>query len=209
LLATRSGPRNPAPIVVCELELADFGRDVQNNTRDGVHIASLAGAWIAAVAGFGGMRDHGGRLTFAPRLPAALPRLARPAAAARRPTASRRERRRELSRRFDARRACGRRRSLAAPNTGSPGRTRQALGRDLPTERGRRAASRRRVIAHKSGRIAGAIANQRRQGHGVDVTADDQEHRRRLRAQRRASALPAAFNPGSVPHPDVDVGLEV
>ena len=42
----------------------------------GVHIASLAGAWIAAVAGFGGMRDHGGRLTFAPRLPPRLERLA-------------------------------------------------------------------------------------------------------------------------------------
>ena len=29
------------------------------------------------------------------------------------------------------------------------------------------------------------------------------------RAQRRASALPSAFNPGSAPHSDVDVGLEV
>ena len=44
-------------------------RDLEHNTRDGLHIASLAGAWIAAVAGFGGMRDHGGELTFAPRLP--------------------------------------------------------------------------------------------------------------------------------------------
>ena len=34
--------------------------DLEHNTRDGVHIASLAGAWIAAVAGFGGMRDHDG-----------------------------------------------------------------------------------------------------------------------------------------------------
>jgi len=40
-----------------------------------VHIASLAGAWTAAVAGFGGMRDHEGKLTFAPRLPARLTRL--------------------------------------------------------------------------------------------------------------------------------------
>ena len=31
--------------------------DLEQNTRDGLHIASLAGAWIAAVAGFGGMRD--------------------------------------------------------------------------------------------------------------------------------------------------------
>ena len=50
--------------------------DLEHNTRDGVHIASLAGAWIAAVAGFGGMRDHNGELTFAPRLPARLERLA-------------------------------------------------------------------------------------------------------------------------------------
>jgi alpha,alpha-trehalose phosphorylase len=58
-----------------EAALIDL-HDLQHNTRDGVHIASLAGAWIAAVAGFGGMRDHDGQLTFAPRLPAALPRLA-------------------------------------------------------------------------------------------------------------------------------------
>ena len=32
--------------------------DLEHNTRDGLHIASLAGAWIAAVAGFGGMRDR-------------------------------------------------------------------------------------------------------------------------------------------------------
>jgi alpha,alpha-trehalose phosphorylase len=58
-----------------ETALMDL-RDLQHNTRDGVHIASLAGAWIAAVAGFGGLRDHDGRLTFAPRLPAKLERLA-------------------------------------------------------------------------------------------------------------------------------------
>ena len=51
-------------------------RDLEHNTRDGVHIASLAGAWIAAVAGFGGMRDHDGELTFTPRLPPLLERLA-------------------------------------------------------------------------------------------------------------------------------------
>jgi alpha,alpha-trehalose phosphorylase len=51
-------------------------RDLERNTRDGVHIASLAGAWVAAVAGFGGMRDHDGELTFKPRLPPLLERLA-------------------------------------------------------------------------------------------------------------------------------------
>ncbi len=50
--------------------------DLHSNVRNGLHIASLAGAWTVAVAGFGGMRDHDGALTFAPRLPAALNRLA-------------------------------------------------------------------------------------------------------------------------------------
>jgi alpha,alpha-trehalose phosphorylase len=49
--------------------------DLEHNTRDGLHIASLAGAWIVAVAGFGGMRDHDGELSFAPRLPEQLTRL--------------------------------------------------------------------------------------------------------------------------------------
>jgi alpha,alpha-trehalose phosphorylase len=57
-----------------EAALMDLG-DLMQNTRDGLHIASLAGSWIAAVAGFGGMRDHGGELSFRPRLPAALSRL--------------------------------------------------------------------------------------------------------------------------------------
>jgi alpha,alpha-trehalose phosphorylase len=49
--------------------------DLEHNTRDGLHIASLAGAWIAAVAGFGGMRDHDGSLRFTPRLAGDLTRL--------------------------------------------------------------------------------------------------------------------------------------
>jgi alpha,alpha-trehalose phosphorylase len=58
-----------------EAALIDL-QDLEQNTSDGVHIASLAGAWLVAVAGFGGMRDHGGRLSFRPRLPARLERLA-------------------------------------------------------------------------------------------------------------------------------------
>src|SRR5215213_5237013 len=57
-----------------EAAMLDLG-DLHHNTRDGVHLASLAGAWIAAVAGFGGMRDHGGSLGFAPQLPQWLSRL--------------------------------------------------------------------------------------------------------------------------------------
>jgi hypothetical protein len=50
-------------------------RDLMANTRDGLHIASLAGTWIALVCGFGGMRDQSLPLSFAPRLPAELTRL--------------------------------------------------------------------------------------------------------------------------------------
>ena len=49
--------------------------NLAGNTSDGLHLASLAGAWLGAVAGFGGMRDHGEVLSFAPRLPPALTRL--------------------------------------------------------------------------------------------------------------------------------------
>jgi alpha,alpha-trehalose phosphorylase len=59
---------------LAEAALMDL-EDFEHNTADGVHIASLAGAWIAAVGGLGGMRDHGGMLAFAPRLPEDLTRL--------------------------------------------------------------------------------------------------------------------------------------
>lgn len=57
-----------------EVALTDL-HDLHHNIHHGLHIASLAGAWNVAVAGFGGMRDFDGRLTFAPRLPSALTRL--------------------------------------------------------------------------------------------------------------------------------------
>jgi alpha,alpha-trehalose phosphorylase len=49
--------------------------NLEHNVRDGLHLASLAGAWTALVAGFGGMRDHDDILSFAPRLPDGLTRL--------------------------------------------------------------------------------------------------------------------------------------
>ena len=57
-----------------EAALMDL-EDREHNTRDGLHIASLAGAWIATVCGFGGLRDHHGELSFRPRLPSALGRI--------------------------------------------------------------------------------------------------------------------------------------
>jgi alpha,alpha-trehalose phosphorylase len=58
-----------------EAALIDL-RDLDHNTRDGVHVASLAGSCIAAIAGFGGLRDRGGTPHFMPRLPQSLSRLA-------------------------------------------------------------------------------------------------------------------------------------
>jgi alpha,alpha-trehalose phosphorylase len=43
--------------------------DLHHNAADGVHVASAGGVWSALVYGFGGMRDHNGRITLDPRLP--------------------------------------------------------------------------------------------------------------------------------------------
>ena len=58
-----------------EAALVDL-RDLHQNSRDGLHIASLAGAWTALVEGFGRLREHGGLLCLAPALPDAITRLA-------------------------------------------------------------------------------------------------------------------------------------
>jgi trehalose/maltose hydrolase-like predicted phosphorylase len=57
-----------------EAALIDL-RDLHHNTRDGLHMASLAGAWTALVAGFGGLRDDGGDLALDPQLPDGIARL--------------------------------------------------------------------------------------------------------------------------------------
>jgi trehalose/maltose hydrolase-like predicted phosphorylase len=49
--------------------------DLHHNTRDGVHIASLAGTWIALVVGFGGLRAGEIGPGFDPQLPDGLTRL--------------------------------------------------------------------------------------------------------------------------------------
>ncbi len=75
VIAAEVGQLDLAYDYVAETALMDLA-DLQHNTRNGVHIAALAGSWIALVAGFGGMRTAGGMLSFSPRLPAALTRLA-------------------------------------------------------------------------------------------------------------------------------------
>jgi alpha,alpha-trehalose phosphorylase len=51
-------------------------RDVQGDTDDGLHLAAVAGAWLALAAGLGGLREDHEHLELAPVLPAALERTA-------------------------------------------------------------------------------------------------------------------------------------
>ena len=57
-----------------EAALMDL-QDLESNTRDGVHIAALAGTWNVLVSGFAGMRHKSGNLAFAPHLPDGITRL--------------------------------------------------------------------------------------------------------------------------------------
>ena len=75
VIAAEVGQLDLAFDYLSEAALLDLN-DTEHNTRDGLHIASLAGTWIAVVAGLGGMRDHDGVLSFAPRRPQALTRIA-------------------------------------------------------------------------------------------------------------------------------------
>ena len=57
-----------------EAALIDL-QDLHHNSRDGLHMASLAGTWVALVFGFGGLRDTYGELSFDPQLPSAISRV--------------------------------------------------------------------------------------------------------------------------------------
>ncbi|MCV7053960.1 glycoside hydrolase family 65 protein [Mycolicibacterium gilvum] len=57
-----------------EAALIDL-RNLHHNTGDGLHLASLAGAWTALVGGFGGLRDDEGVLSLDPQLPTGITRL--------------------------------------------------------------------------------------------------------------------------------------
>jgi len=74
VLAAEVGHLELAHDYTYEAALIDL-RDLHHNSRDGLHIASLAGTWIALVAGFGGLREWGGVLRFDPQLPEGIGRL--------------------------------------------------------------------------------------------------------------------------------------
>jgi len=57
-----------------EAALIDL-RDLHHNSRDGLHMASLAGAWSSLVEGFGGLRILDERLCLDPQLPDEITRL--------------------------------------------------------------------------------------------------------------------------------------
>ncbi|HUO39643.1 MAG TPA: glycosyl hydrolase family 65 protein, partial [Mycobacterium sp.] len=76
VMAAETGHLGLAYDYLGEAALMDL-YNLEHNTRDGVHIASLAGAWLALVAGLGGLRHRDdGTLVFAPSLPEAISRLA-------------------------------------------------------------------------------------------------------------------------------------
>ena len=68
IIAAEVGHLQLAHDYLGEAALMDLN-DLEHNVRDGVHMGSLAGAWLAVVAGLGGMRHNGDALGFAPRLP--------------------------------------------------------------------------------------------------------------------------------------------
>jgi alpha,alpha-trehalose phosphorylase len=77
ILAAEVGHVELAYDYLAEAALTDL-RDLAGNIRDGLHMASLAGALLATVAGLAGLRRTPRGLLFSPRLPSALTRLAFP-----------------------------------------------------------------------------------------------------------------------------------
>jgi alpha,alpha-trehalose phosphorylase len=75
VLAAQTGHLDLAHDYLAEGALIDL-QDRHHNTRDGLHMAALAGAWTAVVVGFGGMRARRGTLAFSPRVPDGITRLA-------------------------------------------------------------------------------------------------------------------------------------
>jgi alpha,alpha-trehalose phosphorylase len=74
VMAAEVGQLDLAYDYLGEAALMDL-HDLHHNTASGLHMASLAGAWIAVVAGFGGLRQQFDTLSWAPKLPAGITRL--------------------------------------------------------------------------------------------------------------------------------------
>ena len=75
VIAAETGHLELAYDYLREASLVDL-HDLHDNTRNGLHLAAVAGGWLALVAGFGGFRARKGAIAFAPRLPGGMKRLA-------------------------------------------------------------------------------------------------------------------------------------
>ena len=74
IVAAEVGHLDLAMDYLAETAFLDL-RDYEHNTKDGLHLASLAGIWSVLVAGFGGMRDDLPVLRFCPKQPPGIERL--------------------------------------------------------------------------------------------------------------------------------------
>ncbi|MHB1568369.1 MAG: glycosyl hydrolase family 65 protein, partial [Solirubrobacteraceae bacterium] len=77
VLAAEIGDVQLAYDYLAEAALLDH-HDLERNTADGLHLAALAGGWLAVIVGLAGARQRDGELSFAPRLPRGLDRIAFP-----------------------------------------------------------------------------------------------------------------------------------
>lgn len=68
VIASEVGHLGLAYAYLAEAALMDLD-DLENNTRDGLHIVSLAGSWICTGCGLRWPRERTDSLGFAPRLP--------------------------------------------------------------------------------------------------------------------------------------------
>ena len=75
VLAADAGDVQLAYDYLAEAILLDH-HDSARNTADGLHLAALAGGWTAVINGLAGTREHGHHLSFAPRLPDGIQRIA-------------------------------------------------------------------------------------------------------------------------------------
>ncbi|GLB68639.1 glycoside hydrolase family 65 protein [Arthrobacter mangrovi] len=75
VVCARAGHLDLALAYLREAALVDL-RDLQHDSEEGLHLASLAGAWLALTCGLGGLQVAGGMLQLAPRLPGQLKRIA-------------------------------------------------------------------------------------------------------------------------------------
>ena len=79
VLAAEVGDVQLAYDYLAEAILLDH-HNLAHNTADGLHLAALAGGWIAVIDGLAGMREYDRCLSFRPRLPDGVDRIAFPLA---------------------------------------------------------------------------------------------------------------------------------